>query len=258
MTLPSGHIASTWQVQPSLHQQRDQARSAVCERSGRLQPLRHLALLIEKDLRIEARGRESLGIVLVLGVLIIVVLGMGLGAGRPISGFGATAILWVAYLFGGVLCFEKTMEIERRDDALAGLLMAPIDRGIIFLSKLVTNVILMAALAAVVTPTAILLFRFDLSAHFFGFALIMSLGMIGFAAVGTLFAAAASSSRLQGGLLAVLVFPLCLPLVIASTQMMHRLFEDGGLSIAGLAILGGFTLIFLTVGWLVFELVLEP
>jgi hypothetical protein len=46
--------------------------------------------------------------------------------------------------------------------------------------------------------------------------------------------------------------------VIVSTQMMHRLFEDGGMSMAGLAILAAFTLIFMTVGWLVFELVLEP
>jgi heme exporter protein B len=220
--------------------------------------LSQIALLVGKDLRIEARGRETLGIVLVLGVLIIVVLGMGLGAGRPVSGFGATAILWVAYLFGGVLCFEKTMEVERRDDALAGLLMAPIDRGIIYISKLLTNLILMAALALVVTPVAVLLFRFDLSSHTMGFIVVMTLGMIGFAAVGTLFAAAATSTRLQGGLLAMLVFPLCLPLVIVSTQMMHRLFEDGGLSMAGLGILTGFTLIFLTVGWLVFELVLEP
>ena len=34
----------------------------------------------------------------------------------------ATAVLWVAYLFAGVLCFEKTMGVERQDSALAGLL----------------------------------------------------------------------------------------------------------------------------------------
>jgi heme exporter protein B len=221
--------------------------------------LRHIAILVEKDLRIEARGRQTIGLVIVLGVLIIVVLGMGLGAGRPVTGFGATAILWVAYLFGGVLCFEKTMAVERNDDALAGLLMAPVDRGAIYAAKLLTNLLLMLALAAVVTPVAVLLFRFDLSAHPQGFAAIMLLGMLGFAAVGTLFAAAVSSSRLQGGLLAMLVFPLSLPVVVITTQMMRRLFEQGhppgG---AGLATLLAFDVIFLIVSWLVFELVLEP
>lgn len=221
--------------------------------------LQQIALLVAKDLRIEARGKQTVGLVVVLGVLIIVVLGMGLGAGEPISGFKATAILWVAYLFGGVLCFEKTMAVERQDEALAGLLIAPLDRGALYIAKLLTNLVLMFILAIVVTPVAILLFRFDLSAHPGGFIIVMALGMTGFAAIGTLFAAAVSSTRLQGGLLALLVFPLSLPVVIVSTQMMRRLFEQGEpLGGTGLATLLAFDVMFLAVSWFVFELVLEP
>ena len=221
--------------------------------------LRQIVLLSGKDLRIEARSRQTLGLVAVLGVLIVVVLGLGLGPQQVASGMAATAVLWVAYLFGGVLCFEKTMAVERHDDALAGLLVAPIDRSVIYAAKLVTNLLLMLALAVVVTPVAIVLFRFDLSDHPYAFAIVMTLGMIGFAAIGTLFSAAVSSTRLQGGLLAMLVFPLSLPVVIASTQMMRQLFEQGGdLGGSGLALLIAFDVVFLVVSWLVFELVLEP
>ncbi len=224
-----------------------------------IRSLGQIRLLVAKDLRLEARGRQTIGLVTVLGILIIVVLGMGLGAGRPISGFGATAILWVAYLFGGVMCFEKTMAVERQDDALAALLAAPLDRGVIYAAKLITNLALMIGLAAVITPVAILLFRFDLSAAPLGFAAVMLLGMTGFAAVGTLFSAAVSSSRFQGGMLAILVFPLSLPVVIASTQMMRALFDGGEtLSGRGLATLAAFDVLFLVTSWLVFELVLEP
>jgi heme exporter protein B len=221
--------------------------------------LQQINWLVAKDLRIEMRGKQTVGLVVVLGILIIVVLGLGLGGGRPIGGFGATSILWVAYFFGGVLCFEKTMAWERHDDALAGVLAAPIDRAAIYAAKLVANLAMMFARARVVTPIAIMLFRFDLSAHFPSFALVMLLGMTGFAAVGTLFAAAISSSRLQGGLLALLVFPLCLPVVIVSTQLMRRIFEQnesvfGG----GLATLIACDVIYLAVSWIVFELVLEP
>lgn len=220
-------------------------------------------LLLGKDLRIEARGRQTIGVVVVLGVLIMVVLGLGLGAGRPVDGFAASAILWVAYLFGGVLCFERTMAWERHDDALAGLLAAPISRTAIFAAKLLANILLMAALAIIVTPAAVTLFRFDLSAAFAPFVVVMALGMLGFAAVGTLFAAAVSSSRLQGGLLAMLVFPLCLPIVIMSTQILRRAFETqpdlwtfatGG----GLLTLVVADVIYLTASWIVFEIVLEP
>lgn len=225
--------------------------------------LGQIGVLISKDLRIEARGREAIGLVIVLGVLIVVVLGMGLGAsrgtGQGLTGFEATAILWVAYLFGGVLCFEKTMAVERSDDALAGLLTAPLDRGAIYAAKLVTNLVLMFLMAVVVTPVAILLFHFDLSAHPWSFVLVIGLGMIGYAAVGTLFAAAVSSTRLQGGLLAMLVFPLSLPVVIISTQLMRKVFEEGEpLSMNAVGALIAFDVIYIVVSWLVFESVLEP
>lgn len=224
--------------------------------------LSQIALLTAKDLRIEARSRQTLGLVVVLGILIIVVLGLGLSseqhqaAGR---GINAAAILWVAYLFAGVLCFEKTMAVERHDGALEGLLLAPVDRGVIYAAKLLSNLAFMMAVALVVTPTAILLFSFDLSAAPGAFAVIMFVSIIGFAAIGTLFSAAVSSSRLQGGLLAMVVFPVSLPLVITSTQLLLRIFRDGeSLSAGGLGILAAFDVIFLTASWLVFEAILEP
>jgi heme exporter protein B len=221
--------------------------------------LRQTVSLTAKDLRIEARGRQTVGLVTVLGVLIVTVLGLGLGPQRRMVGADATAVLWVAYLFAGVLCFEKTMSVEREEGALAGLLMAPVDRGIIYLSKLFSNLILMLGLAAVITPVAVLLFGFDLSAAPFGFASVVAISMVGFAAVGTLFSAAVSSTRLQGGLLALLAFPITLPLVIASTRLLVGMFRDGEpLGGMALVILVSFDVVFLVVSWVIFECVLEP
>jgi heme exporter protein B len=220
--------------------------------------LRHIGLLAAKDLRIERRGRETLGLVLVLGVLIVVVLAMGLGAGGAVDGVRATAILWVAYLFAGVMCFEKTMAVERQDDALAALLLAPVDRGVIYLAKLCANLALMISVALVVTPVGVVLFRFDLSAAPLGFAAVMGLGMLGFAAIGTLFSAAVSSSRLRGGMLALLVFPLSLPLVIASTRVTTEMFGGAGGGTPGMGLLVAFDVVFIVASWLVFEFLLEP
>ena len=214
--------------------------------------------LVLKDLRIEARARQTLGLVVVLGVLIVTVLGLSLGT-QDVSGPAATGVLWAAYLFSGVLCFEKTMAWERQDGALIGLLLAPVDHGILYLSKLTANLTMMLAVCAVITPVAILFFHFDLSAAPFGFLAIVALSMLGFAAVGTLFAAVVSSSRLQGGLLALVVFPLTLPLVIASTRMMLGLYGEGQpIAGAAFAVLMAFDVVFLVVSWLAFEWVIEP
>jgi ABC-type transport system involved in cytochrome c biogenesis permease component len=67
--------------------------------------IRQILLLAGKDLRIEARSRQTLGLVTVLGVLIVVVLGLGLGANQNLAGVQATAVRGVAYLFAGVLWF---------------------------------------------------------------------------------------------------------------------------------------------------------
>lgn len=220
--------------------------------------IEQIGLLIAKDLRIEARSRQTIGLVLVLGVLIVVVLGLGLGS-QPGSGVAATSVLWTAYLFSGVLCFEKTMGVERADAALAGLMMAPVDRSAIFIAKLLGNLVLMACVAAVITFAGVLFFSFDLSAAPGQFIGVMSLGLIGFAAIGTLFSAVVSSTRLQGGLLALTVFPLSLPLVISSTQLLLRIFRDGE-SAGGqaLAVIVAFDAIFLVASWVLFEWVLEP
>jgi heme exporter protein B len=220
--------------------------------------LRQLLLLVGKDLRIESRGRQTIGLLVVMGLLIVAVLGLGLGA-TAAAAFGAPVVLWVAYLFAGVLCFEKTMAVERSDGALAGLMIVPMDRGTIYLAKLLSNLTLMIAVALVVTPAGVVFFAFDLTAAPGTFVLVMSLGLVGFAAIGTLFAALVSSTRLQGGLLAMMAFPVALPLVIASTQLMIHRFRDGQPIDAGaLGILVAFDAIFLTVSWLVFEWVLEP
>lgn len=227
--------------------------------------IRQIAVLTGKDLRIEGRTRQTMGLVLVLGILIVSVLGLGLGElPRDQAARFTPAILWVAYLFAGVLCFEKTMAVERSEGALAGLLLAPIDRGVIYASKLISNLLLMLSAAAVITPVGILFFGFDLSRAPGGFVAIIVIAMIGFAAIGTLFSALVSSTKLQGGLLALVIFPVILPLVIASTQQMNAMFRPGaaesggGMGGTGLAILLAFDAIFLVVSWLVFELVLEP
>ena len=221
--------------------------------------MRQLGLLVSKDLRIHVRTRHAAALVIVLGILVVTVLGLGLGAQHLTGSFAAPAVLWVAYLFSGVLCFEKTMAVERHDGALAALLLAPVDRGLIYVSKLVANLILMLIVVAVITPVAIVLFGFDLSAAPGQFALVISLSMLGFAAVGTLFSVAVSSTRDGGGLLAMAIFPVSLPLVIASTQTLVRLFRDGvAVTGSALGIIIAFAVIYMVVSWIVCEVVLEP
>jgi heme exporter protein B len=84
------------------------------------------------------------------------------------------------------------------------------------------------------------------------------LGTLGFAAVGTLFAAVAANTRAREALLPLLLFPVLVPVVIGAVQATAQ-------SIAGapgggppwLGLLAAFDAIFLTLGYVVFEYVVE-
>ncbi|MBS0196181.1 MAG: heme exporter protein CcmB [Planctomycetes bacterium] len=218
--------------------------------------LRDIALLVAKDLRVEARGRYTLPLLCVLGILFVTVLGLGLASRGDGVGPNAGAVLWVAYLFGGALCFEKTMAVDHRDDALAALLMTPIDRGVLFVSKWIANVLLLSVVAAVVTAASLLFLGLKVNASPSVFIRVTVLGLAGFAAVGTLFSGVVATTRMHGGLLAAVVFPLCLPLVLASARLLN---DPQSIGVFGLgeSVLVAFDLVFLAVGWLTFDLLLE-
>ena len=154
---------------------------------------------------------------------------------------------------------EALAAYEKATAIKGDYLAAWINRGVIYLAKLASNLVLILAVAAIVTPAGVLFFGFDLSQAPGTFAGVMSLSILGFAAVGTLFAAMASSTRLQGGFLAMMIFPITLPLVLVSTQLLMRVFRDGqSLSGGAIGILVAFDVIFLVVSWIAFEWILEP
>lgn len=215
--------------------------------------IRDIALLAAKDLRVEVRGRHCLPLLCVLAVLLVTVLGLAAPSG---SGLAPGAVLWVACLFGGALCFEKTMAADQRDDALAALLLTPVDRGVIFIARWLVNLLLLSVVAAVVTGAAVLMLRMRVEGSPVAFARVVLLGLAGFAAVGTLFSAVAVSSRLGSGLLAALIFPMCLPIVLVSSRLLGGAGAEGPAG-TGESLLVAFDVVFVAVGWLTFELVLE-
>jgi heme exporter protein B len=212
---------------------------------------RQILALIGKDLRIEGRNRTTLAMTILVGVLVVVIFGLGAGGG---AGVDAVTVLWAAYLLSGVLCAERTMACEHESDALEGLLLTPVDRGVVYLAKLATNLVLMAATAAVVTLAGVVLFGFDMQASPWAFALVVGLGLLGVAAVGTLLAAAVGRSG-RGGSLLLLAMPLCLPVVVVSTRLAGGLGEGGG--VQGVGVLIAFDVVYLAASWLVFEFLLE-
>lgn len=211
-----------------------------------------------KDLRLELRSRERLTSMLVFAVLVAVVFNFALDPAVR-AGAVAGAMLWVTILFTGLLGLGRSFLLEREQDALTGLLLAPVDRSALYLGKLLANVTILAASEVVIVPVFALFFQLELGRAPGGIALIVILASIGFMALGTLFSAISGSTRMGDTLLPVLLFPLLLPVVIfaaSATQrlLMGRPFAEVGGSVR---MLGAFDIVFLVVCALLFGAAIE-
>lgn len=215
--------------------------------------------LIRKDLQIELRTRETSAALLLLGLLTLLILSFAFDPTSEMRRDAAPGALWVAVAFAAVQALSRTFLTERENNCLAGLLLSPLDRGTIYLAKAAVNTIIMSVSLAVLLPVCILFFDLTVSSSLLWVLIALWLGVIGLAAVGTLFAAIAVNTRAREIMLPLLMLPLVVPLFIAGIRVSGKLL--GGQDIASAApwlnLMIGFDVIFLVVGWLAFEYVVS-
>lgn len=211
-----------------------------------------------KDLRLELRSRERLVSMLVFAVLVAVVFSFALNPAVR-AGTVAGAMLWVMVLFTGMLGLGRSFAMEREQEAMTGILLAPVDRGAIFLGKFLSNLVLLSVVELVAFPLFALFFRLAMGRAAGGIALVVLLASIGFMALGTLFSAMAAGTRMGETLLPVLLLPLLVPVVIFAAGATQRLLAGRPMAeIAGnLKMLLAFDVIFLVVCTLAFGAVVE-
>lgn len=215
--------------------------------------------IVGKDLRLEIRRVESLGTMTVFGVLVVVIF---VFAGDPTPqdlvrlGPGA---LWVAILFAGALGFNRWFSQEERNAALQGMLLTPVDRGMLFLGKWAGATTFLLSLELVLVPVALGMYGLSPRGAWLELILLFVVVAAGYAALGTFFAAVAARTTAGELLLPVLLFPLSVPLVLAGAEGGQALFEAGSRAAYWdwLALAVAFDVIFGTVCALGFEYVIE-
>jgi len=220
--------------------------------------MRAALAILRKDLRIEWRTKESLSSLIVLGVLLLVALTVAYDPTPETAATLAPPVLWATFVFTGLLGIQRGFLVERENDCLAGLLGAPIDPASIFAGKLAANLVLLAAMQAIVVPLVGLFLHVDLGASLGGLVVVLLLGNLGFAALATLFAAIAVRTRAREVLLPVLLLPLLVPLLIGAVKATEHVLASG-LAAAGdaLGVLAAFDVIFTVAGWLLFTYVVR-
>ena len=151
-------------------------------------------------------------------------------------------------------CFLK----ERANDTLSALRLSVGDPFAIFLAKLVANVCLLLITELLALPIFAVFFNVKIMRVFPQLMLVFLLGSIGIAVTGTALSAISAQARMRELLLPMLLLPLLVPILLASTEATAALLgENPGLRWDWMAILAAFDVVFLTALWLFGEYLLE-
>jgi heme exporter protein CcmB len=218
--------------------------------------LRVAWVVVKKDLTVEVRSLEILSTTMFFAVTVVLMFSFGLVVdGRPLNDVAA-AILWVAIAFSGTLALGRTFERERQHDTLRALLLAPADRPALYVGKLVGILLLLGLVEAVLVPLVGLLFNAPVIAQAVPLAGLVILGTLGFASVGTLFAAMLVRARSRDVLLPIMLYPMTVPVMIAGVRGTAALFQptpDPAVAQFWLGLLAAFDVVFVILALWTFE-----
>jgi heme exporter protein CcmB len=213
-------------------------------------------LVLWKDFAIEAKSREILFTTLFFAVACVLVFSFAfVREGQPLVD-AAAGILWIAIAFAGTLALGRTFERERYGDTLRALLLAPAPRPAIYVGKLLGIVVLLGIAELLVVPLVSLLFQAALFERPLFLVALLLTGTIGFAAVGTLFAAMLVRARTRDVLLPVLLYPITVPVMIAGVRGTSALLAsppDESMAMMWIALLVCFDVVFVTLALWTFE-----
>lgn len=217
-----------------------------------------LAAILWKDLVSEWRSRDRVIAMGLFSFLVVIVLRFALPGTDPAEVRRlAPGLLWVAYVFAALLGLGRAFALELENDALAGLALAPADRGFVFLGKALANFVLLALVQAATATVFGVAFALDFWPVAGRLAAVVALGSLGICTVGTLFSAIAVRTRYREVMLPLLLLPLLVPVLLGAVSATTALLADAALPFAAIQLLIVTDGIFLIVSFVAFEYVLD-
>ena len=216
--------------------------------------------LVRKDLLLEWRGRSRFLSVLLFGAVTLLLLSFAVGPDSVALKRSAAGFLVLSLLLSSTLGLSESFRLEQQRQALEGLLLLPVEPIAIFYSKAVSNTLFLVLLAPVLTPVAVVLYTVELSPR--GLLLLLgvwALTAAGLSAPGTLYAAMTSRLRSQDVLLPLLLFPLVVPVLMASVKAASLVLSGDPMTQMGswIALLVAFDVIYWLLCGVLFPYVVE-
>ena len=218
---------------------------------------RAVGAVVWKDLAAEMRSRELISAMLVFSLLVVLIFNFALELDRFARENVAAGVLWVTFIFAGTLGLNRTFAAEKDRGSFDGLLLAPVDRTVIYFGKLLATMIFMLIVEAIVIPVFSVLYGLSLFQPLL--FVVVLLGTLGYAGVGTLLATMSANTRLRDVLLPILLLPVALPALLAAVKSTAGALDSTPLEFWSnwLALLAAYDLALVGLAFLTFDFIVE-
>lgn len=218
---------------------------------------RKVLAVLWKDVRAEIRTKDIFSAMFVFALLSVVIFQFAFDLRIDNVRQVVPGVLWVSITFAGVLGLNRSFVLEKDKGSLEGLLLTPVDRGAIYLGKMLANLVFIVVVEVFIIPLSSVFFNVPLWLP--EILLVVVLGTIGFAAVGTVFSAMSVNTRAREVLLPILLLPVIVPVLIAGVRVTGGILDGeplGDLS-NWLQLLIAFDVLYLAASFLTFDVVVE-
>jgi len=225
-----------------------------------LNTLNGIRAIIWKDLASEFRTKELLSSMLIFAVLTIIVFVFAFDPTKDIVRQVFPGMVWVCFLFAGILGLNRSFVSEKTNDCITGLILCPVDRSVIYFGKMTANLIYISIVEIVTLPLFAVLFNYRIPLKaVLPLVLVIFLGSLGFIAVGTFLSALSANARSSEILLPVILFPIMVPVILGAVQASAAVLAMAPAAewISWIKILAAFDAIFLAIPLVLFEYILE-
>ncbi len=220
--------------------------------------------LLKKDLKAEFRSKEMVVSMGIYAILVIVVYGVALSFAKPGSEFLEVSggLLWAMVVFTSLLGLNRSFSHETENGCMEGLLLAPVDRGAIFLAKATSNLVFLLLVELVAVPLFWLFFSSYATPAETAPLMVAPLliGSVGIAGIGTLLSTITSRTRGKDVLLALLFVPVVFPLLYACVSATTAVIVGGDVFgetlVTSLALAGGYDVIMILASWVLYDFVI--
>jgi len=237
---------------------------AEATKSARISSMRQFKAILKKDIVMELRTKEMLTSMGLYALLVLVIYYVALsqaGSSFDVSRI-AGGLLWLAIVFTSLLGLNRSLVHEKDQGCLDALLLAPVDRPVIFFGKAIGNLIFLLMVEVLVTPLFMVIFNAGKYAGIGAagwIALVLAVGSVGIAGVGTLLATMSVNTTGKDFVLAVLFIPVMFPLllaVVAATSVVLTATPNMAVYWKMLAVAAGYDTIMLLAAYALYEFIL--